>query len=74
MKVSVTGALAVSAYKCSNIMAGDLGGRETVKDRTATVCETRHGEEFQVEVAAMFREIPVTFSEGSAFLSLCLVL
>jgi len=30
--MSVTGALAVSAYKCSNIMAGDVEGRETAKD------------------------------------------
>lgn len=48
--------------------------RETAKDHIATVCETRHREEFQLEVAAMFREISVTFSESTAFLSLCSVL
>lgn len=74
MEIPVVGALAVSAYKCSNVIAGDLAGRETVRGHIATMCATRYREEFQVEVAAMFREIPVTFSESSAFLGLCSVL
>lgn len=64
----------VSAYKCSNIMSEELAGRETAKDHIATVYETRHREEFQVEVSAMFREISMPFSGSSAFLSLCSVL
>lgn len=70
----VTGALAGSAYKCFHMMAGDLVGRETAKDHIATVCETGHRKKFQVEVAAMFREVSVTFSESSTFLNLCSVL
>ena len=75
MKMPVTGALAVSAYKYSNIMAGDWRGeRNCERPYSNCVWKKRHREEFQVEVAAMFREISVTFSESSAFLSLCSVL
>lgn len=41
-------------YKYSNIVDGDLGG-EIVKDHIAVFCERWCREEFQVEVATIFR-------------------
>lgn len=74
MEMPVVGALTGSAYKCSNVIAGDLAGRVAMKGHMATMCATRYREEFQVEVAAMFKEISMTFSESSAFLGLYSVL
>lgn len=74
MKMPVTGVLAVYAYKCSNIMSGELAGRETAKDHIATVCETRHREEFLRKSWIFLRTWQKFPLESSAFLSLCSVL
>lgn len=74
MEMPVVGALTGSAYKCSNVISGDLAGRVAMKGHIATMCATRYREEFQVEVAAMFKEISMTFSESFAFLGLYSVL